>query len=115
MDEKMTLNAGSSAVIEVPFSAHPQPEVTWSYNDGKFTDTRRIKDESVNNLTTLRLSKVVRDDTGKYKVKLRNEFGECSFTVKVTVLGTSYININTTINRLTFCMMLSLPHLSCGC
>ena len=87
MEDKMTLNAGNSAVIEVPFSAYPMPDVTWSYNGGNVTDSRRIKDETVNNLTTLRLAKVVRDDTGSYKVALSNAYGECSFTVKVIVIG----------------------------
>lgn len=83
----MTIKGGSNAVIEMPFTANPQPKVKWTYNDGKFTDSRRIKEESIHNLTCVTLSKVVRDDSGNYKVELTNEHGSCTFTTKVIVLG----------------------------
>lgn len=90
MSDSLVLKAGSSAAIEVPFTANPQPKVTWSYNDGKFTDSRRIKDQTIHNMTSMTLAKVVRNDSGNYKVELTNEHGSCNFTVKVIVLGKCY-------------------------
>ena len=87
MEDEMTLKAGSSAVIEMPFTANPQPKVTWSYNGGKFTDARRIKEDIIHNMTSLSLAKVVRNDSGSYKVTLENDHGTCSFTIKIIVLG----------------------------
>ena len=93
MEDKLRLPAGSSKVIEIPFTAHPQPSVTWSYNGAKFSESKRVKEETVNNFTSLRMAKVIRDDTGSYKVTLKNEFGECAFTVKVTVIGKFFFKI----------------------
>ena len=87
MADEMTLKAGTSTALEMMFTANPQPKVTWSYNDGKFPDARRIKEDVIHNMTSLLLSKVVRSDSGKYKVTLENDYGSCSFTIKVTVLG----------------------------
>ena len=83
----MILRAGQSHVVEIPYSANPQPKVTWTFNGGKFTDARRIKDETIITMTSLTMAKVQRGDSGKYKVEMQNEFGKGSFTVKVIVLG----------------------------
>ena len=88
MSDTLRIHSGSSHVIEVPFTAHPQPEVTWSHNNKTtFPDARRFRSETVSGLTSLTLSKVVREDAGKVKVELKNEYGACSYEVKVIVVG----------------------------
>jgi len=39
--DKLILKAQSSAVIEVPFTASPEPSVEWKYKNARLTDTRR--------------------------------------------------------------------------
>lgn len=87
MADTLTLKAGSSTALEIPFSANPQPKVTWTYNDGQFPDKKRMKSETIYNMTSMTLAKAIRSDSGNYKVTLNNESGECSFTIKIIVLG----------------------------
>ena len=88
MSDTLRLHSGSSHVIEVPFIAHPQPEVTWLYNDKpELPDVRRFRIETGKNLTSLTLNKVAREDSGKVKVEMKNEFGQCSYEVKLNVIG----------------------------
>jgi hypothetical protein len=97
----LRLHSGSSHVIKVPFTAQPQPEVTWSY------DLRHFHPETVVNLTSLTLSKVTREDAGIVKVALKNVFGECSYEVKVVVIGEKcriLLYRNLTITCFTVCV-----------
>ena len=87
LEDSMTLKAGQSTAIEIPFSGNPQPKVTWTFNGGKFTDAKRIKDETIYGMTSLVLTKVIRKDAGKYTVTMANEFGKASFTITINVLG----------------------------
>ena len=87
MADTLTLKAGSSTAIELPFSANPQPKVTWTYNDGHFPDKKRMKSETIYNMTSMTIAKVIRNDSGNYKVALSNDNGECNFTIKIIVLG----------------------------
>ena len=87
MSDRMTLKLGQAAAIEVPFAGFPKPKVTWTYNGGKMPDARRFKVDTIIGMSSLTMSKVVRKDTGDYCVTLKNQHGECSFTVKVTVIG----------------------------
>ena len=79
--------AGQSKAMEVPFTANPQPKVQWTYNGSKLPDAKRFKEETIANMTCVRMSKVKRGDAGDYKVKLENKHGDNNFTVKVIVLG----------------------------
>ena len=87
VSERMTLRAGASAVLELPFTASPQPEVSWTYKGGRLPDSRRFKEDTINNMTSLSMGKVVAKDAGDFTVTLKNAHGQCSFTVKLTVLG----------------------------
>jgi len=85
--EKLTLKAGSSSAIEVPFSGSPQPQVTWKYKGGKLPDSRRFREETIRNMTSLTMSKVVKTDSGEYSVGLENPFGRSILSIKLVVLG----------------------------
>ena len=80
------MKVGSSAVIEIPFSSSPQPEVTWSYKNGRLPDSRRFKEDEIYGMTSLSMSKLQRSDTGDYSLKLENQYGECKFSFKLIVL-----------------------------
>jgi hypothetical protein len=90
MNDEVILNAGQSTAIEVPFTGNPQPEVKWTFNGGKFTDARRIKTETIFNMTSMTMAKAQRGDAGKYQVALSNEHGQGTVTIKINVIGESY-------------------------
>ena len=85
--DTLTLNAGASHVLELPFSANPMPKVTWTYNDAGLPDAKRFKSQTVSGMTSLTMAKVVLKDAGDYKVTLENDSGQASWTVKLIVLG----------------------------
>ena len=90
--DTLTLNAGASHVLELPFTANPMPKVTWTYNDGSLPDAKRFKSQTISGMTSLTMAKVVLKDAGNYKVTMENENGQASFTVKLIVLGMMFIN-----------------------
>lgn len=85
--DKLVLKAQTSAVIEIPFAASPEPTVEWKYKGGRLTDTRRFRDETVSGMTSLSMSKVTKKDAGDYSMTLTNQLGKATFTIKLVVLG----------------------------
>lgn len=94
MEERRTLRAGQTTTIEIPFAANPLPRVTWTFNSGSMpVDARRIKEETIIGMTSLVLAKIKRQEGGKYKVTMENEFGKADFTFHIVVLGMSLSDI----------------------
>ena len=85
--DKLLLYAGQSAAVEIPFGGSPQPTAKWQYKDGRLPDTRRFKEDTIKNLTSLTMSKVQRSDAGPYKLTLGNKYGESTFNIQLVVLG----------------------------
>ena len=85
-DEVITLKAGTSKVIEVPFTGHPQPKVTWTC-EGSPIKEKRIETETIVNMSCLRLKGAKREDKGCYTVTMESEFGSCTRNYTVIVLG----------------------------
>ena len=85
--EKIVLKSGASAVLELPFSSSPQPEVTWAFKGGRLPDARRFKHDTIRKMTSLSMAKVVKSDAGEYSVVLENKYGKASFSIKLVVLG----------------------------
>ena len=83
----LTLHAGKSTIIEVPFTGAPQPNVTWKWNGQQLPDPTRITAQTLHNVTTLTLNRVERSDAGTYNVVLENNSGKATFAVKVKVIG----------------------------
>ena len=90
--DKVVLNVGTSAVIEIPISGSPQPKLSWQFNDDLLYETRRVKTETTATMTCLRIARAERSDTGSYKLALSNVYGKASITIKVIVLGKNLIN-----------------------
>jgi len=90
-EKSIKLKAGSSTVIELPFVASPQPKVSWTFNGGKLPDPKRFKTDSIVNMTSMTLSKVIKKDAGKYTVTLESELGKCELITKLIVIGTNII------------------------
>ena len=81
------MKAGSSAVIEIPFTASPQPTVTWKYKGGKLPDARRFKEDTIWGMTSMCMSKLAKSDAGEYNITLENPHGKISLNIKLIVLG----------------------------
>jgi hypothetical protein len=94
MKDTLTLNAGASSAIEFPFTANPQPKVTWTYNDGSLPDAKRFKTQTITCMTSMTMAKVILKDAGDYKVTLENENGQATFTTKLIVLGKRELTLN---------------------
>jgi len=87
LEDTIIVNANKSAIIEVPFTCHPQPKITWQYNGGKLPNPHRMTHETIYNMTALTVSRAERGDTGSYTVAIENPHGKVSATVKVQVIG----------------------------
>jgi len=87
MKDTLTLNAGSSKALEIPFTANPQPKVTWTYNGGNLPDEKRFKTETISRMTSITMAKVILRDAGDYMVTLENENGQATFSTKLIVIG----------------------------
>ena len=88
MEETRILKEGETTKIEIPFSANPTPEVTWSFNGGALpVDARRIKQETILGMTSLVLAKIKMAESGKYRILLKNEFGDAELTFNIKVIG----------------------------
>ena len=83
--------AGESRAIELQFTASPQPRVTWKKNGETLIETRRLKVDSIYNMTSLVLGHAEKGDAGTYSLTLNNPHGTATLNVKVTVLGESFI------------------------
>ena len=86
----MTLRSGASAALELPFTGCPQPEVKWTHKGGRLPDSRRFKIDTIYNMTSMTMAKVVKADAGDYNLTLANPYGKVSWNVKLTVLGKSH-------------------------
>ena len=89
--DKLVLKAQSSAVIEIPFSASPEPTVEWKYKGGRLPDSKRFRDETVSGLTSLTMSKVTKSDQGDYTLTIENKLGKATFSMKLIIQGLDFI------------------------
>ena len=85
--ETIVLKVGTSTALELPFSAHPMPEVTWTFKKKPLIPDHRISYETVPGLTSLTISKALRSDSGTYKLTIENAFGKSTISIKVIVIG----------------------------
>ena len=80
------MKAGTSKVLEVPYTGHPQPEINWTYEDKPIKE-KRIEIETINNMSCLRMKAAKRSDKGTYILTLKSEYGTCTRKYTFIVLG----------------------------
>ena len=93
------LRAGQSAAVEVPFCAAPQPRVRWSFEGLTLHESRRIRVDTVYNMTSLVITKAEKSDAGTYSLHLDNPFGSANLNIRVIVLGETIFSAFVTTHR----------------
>lgn len=88
----MTVKAGQSARLDVKIGGEPAPDVLWTKNDKtSLTATKEMTIETKKQeKTVLTILKSKRGDCGKYTIKVKNNLGDQSADINLTVLGTNF-------------------------
>lgn len=85
--QPVTVKAGQTATIKIPFKGKPAPRVTW-YKDGiEVTEDERTAVERGADQSTLTLSKCVREDSGAVVLKLKSDCGTAIANLHLNVVG----------------------------
>jgi hypothetical protein len=83
----ITIKRGQPLLLEVTYSGHPEPRLSWTANDEPLRNDSRTKIETVRNaFVSVLMSKTQRSDSGKYQLNLENEYGKEKCVIKVNVL-----------------------------
>ncbi|XP_053123582.1 immunoglobulin superfamily member 22 isoform X1 [Hemicordylus capensis] len=82
----VTVKAGQTAYIKVPFKAKPLPKVSW-YKDGiEVTEEERVTMERANDHALLTIKHCVREDSGSIMLKLKSDCGSAIAHLHLNVL-----------------------------
>lgn len=84
INQKLPVN--SEWKINVQTSGFPTPDVTWSKNSQKIID-KRISTHTVEKISTISISSIIREDTGTYTAEATNEAGSSSIDIQLKVIG----------------------------
>ncbi|XP_044213840.1 immunoglobulin superfamily member 22-like isoform X2 [Thunnus albacares] len=84
--QPVTVKAGQTATIKIPFKGKPPPKVTW-YKDGvEVTEDERTKVERTADGTSLVLSRCVREDSGAIMLRLKSDCGTAVANLHLNVI-----------------------------
>lgn len=81
------LHVGTNLRIPVKVTGIPKPVPTWGKENKPMKSQGRCTLETLENVTTLLIKKVTREDDGMYTLKAVNDVGEDSATFDVEVIG----------------------------
>uniref|UniRef100_A0A8C8R987 Ig-like domain-containing protein n=1 Tax=Pelusios castaneus TaxID=367368 RepID=A0A8C8R987_9SAUR len=84
----ISVDEGKVLTVSCAFSGEPAPEITWYYKGRKLASQEqqgRFHIETSEDLTTLIIMDVQKNDGGLYTLNLSNEFGTDSATVNITI------------------------------
>uniref|UniRef100_A0A8D3A9S6 Immunoglobulin superfamily member 22 n=1 Tax=Scophthalmus maximus TaxID=52904 RepID=A0A8D3A9S6_SCOMX len=82
----VTVKAGQTAAIKIPFRGKPPPKVTW-YRDGvEVMEDERTKVERTADSTSLVLSRCVREDSGAIMLRLKSDCGTAVANLHLNVI-----------------------------
>nr|XP_057932598.1 immunoglobulin superfamily member 22-like [Doryrhamphus excisus] len=84
--QPVTVKAGQTATIKIPFKGKPPPKVTW-YKDGvEVVEGKRMKVERTADSTTLVINKCVREDSGAVVLRLKSDSGTATVNLHLNVI-----------------------------
>uniref|UniRef100_A0A5K3EN24 non-specific serine/threonine protein kinase n=1 Tax=Mesocestoides corti TaxID=53468 RepID=A0A5K3EN24_MESCO len=81
---EIRLRAGEPLSIPIPIKGAPKPTVTWTKDGGAVPMTAKLTDTE--ELAALDIPRTVREETGKYKIHLSNEYGEDEAEISVIIM-----------------------------
>lgn len=82
------LRVTSQWKINVKYSGYPNPEVFWKKNGNDLPSTKHCDIYTEENLTTIAIYSLTREDSGTYTVTAKNEAGSVSVDLNLRVIGT---------------------------
>lgn len=84
---QIKVKAGEPLSILVPMTGSPKPKAEWKKNDSVVQPSNRVQLDGNDDEVQLHVPSAQRSDSGKYNLKLSNEFGEDEANFDVIVLG----------------------------
>lgn len=103
--QPVTIKVGLTMTLDVNIIGEPPPTVTWFFKDQELKSDDFIRIDNIDYNTKFFLLKAKRAHTGKYTIKAKNEIGEDTAEVEITVLGKpSKPKVNNT-NRFSLSMI----------
>ncbi|KAM9311627.1 myosin-binding protein C, slow-type [Gastrophryne carolinensis] len=86
-DNTVVVVAGTKLRLEVPVTGEPAPKIIWSRGDKWITDlSGRIRAESFPDHGLLVIDLAEKEDTGTYRMMVKNEAGEAVAHIKIKVV-----------------------------
>jgi hypothetical protein len=73
--------------IDVKVSGYPAPDVFWNKNSNDLPSTKHCSIYTEENLTTIAIYSLVKDDSGTYTVTAKNDAGSVSLDLNLRVIG----------------------------
>lgn len=83
---KIKVRAGEPIVIDIPLSGAPTPSISWTKNAVSLRESNRLSQETNSDHTKLCIESSTRDDSGKYTITAKNEYGADQADIEVTVV-----------------------------
>ncbi|KAG8335958.1 myosin light chain kinase activity protein [Homalodisca vitripennis] len=85
--KKIKVRVGEPIIINIPISGAPTPTIDWTFNAGRLPMTTRHSTDTTSNMTKLRIENSNRNDSGRYTITAKNEYGKDSADIEVTVVN----------------------------
>jgi len=85
--QALTVKVGLTVTLDVNIIGEPPPKVTWTFKDKELVSDDIIRIDNVDYNTKFFILKTKRAHTGKYVITAKNEVGEDSAEIEITVLG----------------------------
>uniref|UniRef100_A0A8C2UAM1 Myosin-binding protein C, slow-type n=1 Tax=Coturnix japonica TaxID=93934 RepID=A0A8C2UAM1_COTJA len=82
----VTVVAGTKLRLEIPITGEPTPKVMWSRGDKMITDSGRIRAETYSDSSCLVIDTAEREDSGPFRITLKNEAGEDTALINIKVV-----------------------------
>nr|XP_006133509.1 immunoglobulin superfamily member 22 isoform X2 [Pelodiscus sinensis]XP_006133510.1 immunoglobulin superfamily member 22 isoform X2 [Pelodiscus sinensis]XP_014434234.1 immunoglobulin superfamily member 22 isoform X2 [Pelodiscus sinensis] len=82
----VTVKAGHTANIKIPFKGKPLPKITWLKDGIELTEEEKVVMEKASDSASLTIKKCVRDDSGNITLKLKNDCGSAVVNLYLNVI-----------------------------
>lgn len=81
------VKVGHTFALDVKIIGEPPPTVTWTFKDQEVTTGDQIRIDNIDYNTKFCILKTKRVHSGVYKITAKNEVGEDTAELEVTILG----------------------------